>query len=103
MTLPAAAHPLLKSGRLRLKPDIPPTRPFPNSTVIEPGFDRTTIGTTHFQRHTRLDMDAPAVLLLTVTSNGNMYLYPNTGGTGTSTFGSPTLIGTGWGAMRGGF
>ncbi|MEZ0110824.1 PKD repeat protein [Catenulispora sp. EB89] len=41
--------------------------------------------------------------LLTVYSNGNMYVYPNTGGSGTGTFGSATLIGTGWGTMRGGF
>lgn len=30
------------------------------------------------------------------TANGNLYYTPNTGGTGTSTFGTPNLIGTGW-------
>jgi beta-glucosidase-like glycosyl hydrolase len=35
--------------------------------------------------------------LLAINSSGDMYLYPNTGGTGTSTFGfPPTLVGTGW-------
>jgi beta-glucosidase-like glycosyl hydrolase len=35
--------------------------------------------------------------LLAVNSSGDMYLYPGTGGTGTSTFGfPPTLLGTGW-------
>ncbi len=35
--------------------------------------------------------------LLAVNSSGDMYLYPNTGGTGTATFGyPPTLVGTGW-------
>jgi Putative Ig domain len=35
--------------------------------------------------------------LLAIDSSGNMWLYPSIGGgTGTSTFGSPTLLGVGW-------
>jgi hypothetical protein len=35
--------------------------------------------------------------ILAIDPSGNMDLYPNTGGTGTSTFGyPPTLVGTGW-------
>jgi beta-glucosidase-like glycosyl hydrolase len=34
--------------------------------------------------------------LLAINSAGNMYLYLNTGGTGTATFGTPTQVGSGW-------
>ncbi len=35
--------------------------------------------------------------ILATDSGGNLYLYPDTGGTGMSTFGHPpTLVGTGW-------
>ncbi|MCZ4099802.1 FG-GAP repeat domain-containing protein [Streptomyces sp. H39-C1] len=34
--------------------------------------------------------------ILSVDTAGNQYVYPNTGGTGTSTFGTRYLIGTGW-------
>jgi hypothetical protein len=34
--------------------------------------------------------------IVAVDPSGNLLYYPNTGGTGTSTFGSPTTIGTGW-------
>jgi hypothetical protein len=34
--------------------------------------------------------------LLAIAPNGTLYYYPNTGGTGTSTFGVPTQVGSGW-------
>lgn len=37
--------------------------------------------------------------LLAVYPNGNLTLFPNTGGTGVNTFGPTTVIGTAWGPM----
>ncbi|MBQ1076822.1 VCBS repeat-containing protein [Micromonospora sp. C31] len=38
--------------------------------------------------------------LVTADSSGNLHLRPHTGGTGMATFGSPTVIGSGWGSLR---
>lgn len=35
-------------------------------------------------------------VVVAVDRNGNLWLYPNTGGTGTSTFGTRSQIGSGW-------
>lgn len=37
-----------------------------------------------------------STVIVAVDSNGNLWLYPNTGGTGTSTFGAPIQVGSGW-------
>jgi len=34
--------------------------------------------------------------ILAITSNGALLVYPNSGGTGTNTFGAPTQVGSGW-------
>ena len=38
----------------------------------------------------------PGADILAVDAAGNLYMYPNTGGTGTSTFGDPIHVGSGW-------
>ena len=37
--------------------------------------------------------------ILARTPDGNLYVYPGTGGTGTKTFGERYLVGTGWNAI----
>jgi hypothetical protein len=36
-----------------------------------------------------------ATVVVAVDGSGNLWLYPNTGGSGTSTFGAPTQVGSG--------
>ncbi|MEV4824521.1 LamG-like jellyroll fold domain-containing protein [Micromonospora sp. NPDC049274] len=38
--------------------------------------------------------------ILTADSSGGLFLRPNTGGTGTSTFGAPVKVGSGWDSWR---
>jgi hypothetical protein len=39
-------------------------------------------------------------VVVAVDRNGNLWLYPNTGGSGIATFGAPTQIGSGWSGWR---
>jgi hypothetical protein len=39
-------------------------------------------------------------VVVAVDGNGNLWLYPNTGGSGTSTFGARTQVGSGWSGFQ---
>ena len=83
------------SGNLLYYPNIggTGTSTFGNPTTIGAGWSGYTADVADVNGDGKPD-------LLAVDSSGNLWTYPNTGGSGTSTFGARIQLGSGWGTWQ---
>jgi hypothetical protein len=78
-------------GNLWYYPNIGGTRPFGTPTQVGQGFSGyRVVGLTD------LSADNGAPGLLAIDRHGNLWYYPNAGGTGPNTFGARIQVGSGW-------